>query len=232
MDKKTITIEELTDGRVRVTVDGPQFITDTGRDLSTHTIGVRRLADFAPGGQDPKAYAAAHCTAGKYWHGSSGCDGTCHDPNCGNPADFFVHWKTEDGREQCEPFCRWHASTTTSLVGETVLNALQYGVTDDLRFWTGENVLPGGELRCDVRYKDVDPYGDLEWARCTRPATLRVRVTPAKTTMATDGSPKVTYTPLRDKAHEAHMCARCYESDRQSAGTEGNPANIELVAEL
>jgi len=232
MNKKMITIEELADGRVRVTVDGPQFVAN-GVNLSTHTIGVCRLADFAPDGQDLKTYASAHCTAGDNWHSSkSGCDGTCHDPGCGKSADFSVHWKTEDGREQCEPFCKWHASATTSLVGETVLNALCYGVTDDLRFWTGEDVLPSGELRCDVRYKAVDPCGDLGWARCTNPAALRVRVTPAETLMATDGSAKVTYTPQPDKAHEAHMCARCYEIDRKSAGTEGNPANIELVAEL
>ena len=232
MNKKMITIEELADGRVRVTVDGPQFVAN-GVNLSTHTIGVCRLADFAPDGQDLKTYASAHCTAGDNWHSSkSGCDGTCHDPGCGKSADFSVHWKTEDGREQCEPFCKWHASATTSLVGETVLNALCYGVTDDLRFWTGEDVLPSGELRCDLRYKAVDPYGDLEWARCINPAALRVRVTPAKTTMARDGSAKVTYTPLPAEAYEAHTCAECYEIDRKSAGTEGNPANIELVAEL
>jgi hypothetical protein len=50
--------------------------------------------------------------------------------------------------------------------------------------------------------------------------------------MATDGSAKVTYTPQPDKAHEAHICARCYEIDQQSVGTVGNPANIELIAEL
>jgi hypothetical protein len=113
-----------------------------------------------------------------------------------------------------------------------VLNALWYGVTDDLRFWTGEDVLPSGELRCDRHYKAVDPYGDLEWARCTNPAALRVRVTPAKTTMARDGSAKVTYTLLPAEAYESHTCAECYEIDRKSAGTEGNPANIEMVAEL
>ena len=94
------------------------------------------------------------------------------------------------------------------------------------------NTLASGELRCDRHYKAVDPDGDLGWARCTNPAALRVRVTPVETLMATGGSAKVTYMPLPDKAHEAHMCAECYEIDRKSAGTEGNPANIELVAEL
>ena len=63
MNKKMITIEELADGRVRVTVDGPQFVAN-GVNLSTHTIGVHQLADFAPDGQDLKTYASAHCTAG------------------------------------------------------------------------------------------------------------------------------------------------------------------------
>jgi len=59
-----------------------------------------------------------------------------------------------------------------------------------------------------------------------------VRLGLAKTTMARDGSAKVTYTLLPAEAYEAHTCAECYEIDRKSAGTEGNPANIELVAEL
>ena len=36
MNKKMITIEELADGRVRVTVHGPQFVAN-GVNLSTHT---------------------------------------------------------------------------------------------------------------------------------------------------------------------------------------------------
>ena len=83
MNKRTITIEDLADGRVRVTVDGPQFVAN-GVNLSTRTIGVHQLADFAPDSQDLKTYASAHCTAGDNWHSSkSGCDGTCHDPGCG-----------------------------------------------------------------------------------------------------------------------------------------------------
>ena len=40
------------------------------------------------------------------------------------------------------------------------------------------------------------------------------------------------YAAAPAEAYEAHTCAECYEIDRKSAGTEGNPANIELVAEL
>jgi len=99
------------------------------------------------------------------------------------------------------------------------------------RFDTEPNYLPMGERRCDRRYKAVDAYGDVEWARCTSPAALRVMVTPAKTVIAVDGSGTVSYTPLPAEAYEAHTCAKCYEAGRRSMGTEGNPAKVELVAE-
>ena len=100
------------------------------------------------------------------------------------------------------------------------------------RFDTDTDRLPTGELRCDDRYKAVDSYGDVEWARCTHRATLKVRITPARTEIATDESLKVTYTPLPAEAYEAHICASCYEVALQSAGTEGSPAQVEMLGEL
>jgi hypothetical protein len=100
------------------------------------------------------------------------------------------------------------------------------------RFDTEPNYLPTGERRCDRRYKAVDSYGDVEWARCTNRATLRIIVTPAKTVKAMDGSAKVIYTTLPAEAYEALTCAGCYEDSRRSMGTEGNPAKVEFAAEL
>jgi hypothetical protein len=57
-------------------------------------------------------------------------------------------------------------------------------------------------------------------------------VTPAKTMMATDGSAKVTYTPLPAHAYEAKTCVACHEDAMRSAGTEGHAAKVELVADV
>ncbi len=34
-----------------------------------------------------------------------------------------------------------------------------------------------GSPRCDYCYKGIDDYDDVEWMRCTEPATTKVRVT-------------------------------------------------------
>jgi hypothetical protein len=41
----------------------------------------------------------------------------------------------------------------------------------------------------------------------------------------------VTYTLKPDEAYEAHSCTECYEAAKRDAGTEGNPAKVELVSD-
>jgi hypothetical protein len=232
MKKTTITIEERENGKLRITVDGPPFIVNN-HNLSSRDITPRTRSDFRPAeGQSRREYSSQYCTADEERHDYKPCEGTCHDLNCDELADFLVHWKGDDRQERCVPFCKWHAESTAELVGETVLMALRYGVTEDLRFWPHLDVLPSGDPRCDHRYKAVDTYGDLEWARCTNAAAVRVTVTPAKTVMANDGSANVTYTPKPEGAYEACACGECYESAKESIGTEGNPANIDIIGEL
>ncbi len=182
-NKRTITVEELDNGVVRITVAGPPYLVTTGvdntLDLSAHDIAEVWLSDFAPDeGEDRASYSAKHCTdTGSRHSQSTECDGLCHDPNCLEPADFFHHRRSSNGEERCVSVCKWHSHDMSHYVGRAVLWALDYGVVEDLRFWTNQDPLPGGLARCDSRYHAIDSWGDSEWARCTNEATTRVRVT-------------------------------------------------------
>jgi hypothetical protein len=182
-NKQTITVEEIENGAVRITVAGPPYMVTTGAErtsnLSTHDISEVWLSDFAPDkGEDRATYSAEYCTdTGSLHSRSTECDGLCHDLNCSEPADFFQHWKSSNGEERCIPLCKWHSRDLTHYVGRAVLWALNYGVVEDLRFWTQEDPLPVGPPRCDFHYYAVDSWGDSERARCTEEATTKVRVT-------------------------------------------------------
>jgi len=200
--KRTITIEDIGDG-VRVTVVGPSYLVGTGaegtRDLATDDIGEVWLSNFAPGpGEDRATYSNKHCTdSGNLHSRSNECDGVCHDPNCSEPADFFQNWSV-DGKERCIPLCKRHGRDMTHYVGRAVLWALDYAVVEDLRFWTQQDPLPGGLPRCDYRFHAIDSDGDSEKARCTNPATTRVRVT---------------RTGPAGKVFEAKLCDDCAETE-------------------
>jgi len=182
-NKRTITVEDIENGAIRIIVAGTPYMVSTGADsthnLSTHDIAEVWLSDFAPDKfEDRVTYSAEHCTDTGSLHGpSTGCDGSCHDLNCSEPADFFQHWKGTDGKERCIPRCKRHSRSMAHYVGRAVLWALNYGVVEDLRFWTQEDPLPVGLPRCDCRYYAVDSWGDSERARCTNEATTKVRVT-------------------------------------------------------
>jgi len=75
------------------------------------------------------------------------------------------------------------------VAGRAVLFAVNFGVVHDLRFWN-HDILPDGSVRCDRRYRAVDEYG-LTWARCTRTATKRVRISE------------------EGESHEANVCPTC-----------------------
>ena len=176
--------------------------------LSSRDITPHWQSDFVPAeGQAREEYASQHCTEEAHWHGPKGtCDGLCHELNCGEAADFFVHWKAEDGRERCVPFCKWHTHFTADLVGAAVLNALQFGVTDDLRFWREEDTLPDGRRRCDRIYRAIDEWGDSEKARCTRPASKQVRVT-----------------RFVDGPYEVQLCDACAKTDGELENAQRSP---------
>jgi hypothetical protein len=181
-NKRTIIVEDIENGGVRITVAGTPYLTGTSSDrthnMSTRDINQAFLSDFAPDqGEDRAAYSARHCTDTGNLHGPSGCDGMCHDFNCSRPADFFEHWKSGDAQERCIPFCKWHSEHMYYRFGRAVLWALAYGVVEELPFWTEQDPLPGGLPRCDSHYRAVDSDGDSGWARCTSPATKRARVT-------------------------------------------------------
>lgn len=211
-NKQTIIIEDIKDG-VRITVNGPAYMVSTGdssRNLSTHDVGEVRLSDFAPeAGEDRAAYSAKHCTDTGSLHGSSTkCDGMCHDLDCLEPADFFHHWKGEDGKERCIPLCKFHGREMSYYVGRAVLWALRYGVVEDLRFWTQQDTLPGGLPRCEYGYYATDSDGDSERARCTNAATAKVRVTE---------------TEPAGEVYEANVCDACAEreSNKSSVANSG-----------
>jgi hypothetical protein len=182
-NKRTITVEDLDSGAVRITVVGPPYLVATvgnnTRNLATDDIGYVWLSNFAPDtGEDRAVYSTKHCTDTGSLHGSSTeCDGLCHDLKCCEPADFFHHWKSGDGEERCIPLCKWHSRDMAHYVGRAVLEALKYGVVADLRFWTLQDPLPGGLPRCDYGYYAIDSDGDSSRARCTNKATTKVRVT-------------------------------------------------------
>jgi len=180
-NKRTITIEDLEGGGVRVTVAGPPFLysPSAGRTLnmSTHDLPHVFLSEFAPGDGETRAtYSAKHCTDDGMQHGPNGCDGMCHDFNCLRPADFFVCSKTEDGQKRRIPFCKLHSHGMCHRVGRAVLMALDFGVIEDLRFWTLVDPLPSGLRRCHYHYYAIDEWGDSERARCTEPAAKLARV--------------------------------------------------------
>jgi hypothetical protein len=182
-DKRSITIEGLDSGAVRITVEGSPCLVSIGadstRNLSTHDIGEVWLSKFAPDkGEDRAAYSAKYCTdTGSLHTRSVECDGLCHDLNCLEPADFLQHWSGVDGKEPCIPLCKWHAHDLNYYVGRAVLWALHYGVVEDLRFWKQQDPLPSGLPRCDCGYYAIDSDGGSERARCTNEATTKVRVT-------------------------------------------------------
>ena len=101
------------------------------------------------------------------------------------------------------------------------------------RFDTATDTLPNGEERCDCQYKDIDDYGIeygyVSWARCTRPATMHILVTPADTLISTDGLANVTCTPRPDGVYEAKSCRECYESALRTQGTWLYPAKVEAL---
>jgi hypothetical protein len=208
-NKRTITIEDIENG-VRVTVEGPPYLVSTvgnsTRDLATADIGGVGLSDFAPGtDEDRAAYAAKHCTDNGSLHSRFiECDGLCHDLNCSEPADFFQHWKSVDGEEQCIPLCKRHSRDMAHYVGRAVLWALHYGVVEDLRFWTQQDPLPGGVPRCHYGYYAIDSDGDSSRARCTNEATTKVRVTEM-------GPPGEVY--------EAKLCDACVERESKRSKT-------------
>jgi hypothetical protein len=78
-----------------------------------------------------------------------------------------------------------------------------------------EEFLPDGTPRCDDRYKAIDCYGDVEWARCIRAATVRVRVTDCDSDI-----------------YEAKCCLRCAEDAVKSAGKIGHPLAFEILGEV
>jgi hypothetical protein len=211
-NKRNIIVEDISTG-VRVTVEGPPYLVstvgDSTRNLATDDIGGVWLSDFAPDpGEDRAAYSAKHCTdAGSLHDSSTECGGLCHDLNCSEPADFFQHWKSADGKEQCIPLCKRHGHGMTHYVGRAVLWALYYGVVEDLRFWTQQDPLPGGLPRCDYGYYAADSDGDSTRARCTNEATTKVRVTEM-------GPPGGMY--------EAKLCDACADRESTKINAAGN----------
>lgn len=82
------------------------------------------------------------------------------------------------------------------------------------RFDTVTDTLPNGERRCDSRYKDFDEQTrDSEWARCIRPAALRVRVT--------------SDTALPNQVFEAVSCRECYAHVSLMQGKQGYDTKVE-----
>jgi hypothetical protein len=223
-NRRTITVEDIENG-VRIAVEGVQYLVPTGvegtRDLAIHEVRGVWLSNFAPDkDEDRAAYSAKHCTDTGSLHGSStACDGLCHDLECFEPADFFHHWKGEDGKEGCIPMCKLHGHGMSYYVGKAVLWALEYGVVEDLRFWIMQDPLPGGLPRCDYGYHAVDSDGDSEKARCTNMATTKVRVTEIG--------------PAGD-VYEAKLCDACLERETKgSDALDNEPRNprhrIEII---
>jgi len=80
-------------------------------------------------------------------------------------------------------------------------------------FDTATDTIADGSPRCDSHYHAADQHGDLDRARCTRAATVRIRVT------ASDG------------VYEAKACRRCAEDGVKTAGMEGSPLAVEILGE-
>jgi hypothetical protein len=216
-NKRTITVEDLEGGGIRVTVAGSPFrySSSAGRTLNMSTRDIPRvyLSDFAPAaGEERAAYSAKHCTDDGMLHGPNGCNGTCHDSNCDRPADLFECSNGENGQKHCIPFCKFHGHGMLHRVGRAVLMALDFGVIEDLRFWTQVDPLPSGMPRCQYHYYATDEWGDSARARCTEPATKRVKV------IVTGGADETMI--------DTELCANC-----ASART-GNGVNIEILGDL
>jgi hypothetical protein len=205
-NKTKIVIEALDNGKVRIAVDGRPYLVQNGdgqENLSVVEISEIWLTEFNPGANDDRgAYSSQQCTEANFWHPNACCDATCHDFNCAEPAAFFHHWRTPDTAEHCMPVCKYHGREMAFYVGRTVLLALDYGIPQDLRFWTDEDPLPDGRPRCDRRYRAADDYG-LTRARCTAVATQVVRLI--------DGG--------RDgETYQAKLCDRCFQHAIEDAG--------------
>jgi hypothetical protein len=190
--KKTIIINHLDNRALDVQLADahrpiPASADPTRKVLRRETCEIR-LSQFANEGEDRASYSARLCTDKA--HGPGGCDGICHEPKCSKPADFFEHWRAEDGRECCVPLCKSHIRNMNSLQRRAVLWALNDGVVDYLCFMTDLDPLPNGLPRCGSGYYQ----GDAE-VRCTFPATKRVRVT--------EKSGK------GEEISEAKLCTRC-----------------------
>jgi hypothetical protein len=82
------------------------------------------------------------------------------------------------------------------------------------RFDTATDTIADGSPRCDSHYHAADQHGDLDKARCTRAATVRIRVT------ASDG------------VYDAKSCRRCADSAVKSAGTMGSPLAVDILGGL
>jgi len=126
---------------------------------------------------------------------------------------------------------RWDADTRTveAIVGQFEdLNLVIPGIDlDDLGddqapepgdpnldpFDTATDTIADGSPRCDSHYHAADQHGDLDKARCTRAATVMIRVT------ASDG------------VYDAKACRRCADSAVKSAGTMGSPLAVEILGE-
>lgn len=177
-NKRTMIVEDTENGAVRITVAGPPYPVQTNNDLPINLLTCEiprvRLSPFKHKVGDREAYSSGHCTDDS--HGPKGCNGMCHYTNCSKPAEFFEHWRNDDGSEHCLLFCKWHTRDVCYRVGSAMLWALNYGVVQDLRFWTGLDTLSNGLPRCDFSYYAIDE-GESDWARSTNEATTEVCVT-------------------------------------------------------
>jgi len=117
------------------------------------------------------------------------------------------------GREHAE----WRCDNVAALTQKRRIRTMKESVDP---FDVHTDVLPDGSPRCDSRYHDVDNYGDVEWARCTRAATVTVRVT-----------------DRRNGLYDAKACRRCAQPDDLS-GLEGlddlenSDPVVEILGEL
>ena len=226
MNKRTITIEELADGRGardcgRVAVRcerrrsfhphhrrSPARQTFAPDDPGLKDAFAPRIAQPAIIGIAQRAVAMAHATI----------------PAAGIRPISSCIGGPRMGREQCEPFCKWHASATTSLVGEAVLNALWYGVTDDLA---------SGPERTSCLAESCGATGTTKpWIPT---ATLGGRGAPTQQPCESGSRPsrrdgngrigKVLIRYCRRKRTIPH-CAECYES----AGNRQAPRAIQRIS--
>ena len=84
----------------------------------------------------------------------------------------------------------------------------------DPLFDTDTDICSDGSPRCDHQYITHDRYGDYERARCTRAATVRVRVTDHYST------------------YEAKACRLCADCGAECAGEIDRPLVFEILGDL